>query len=123
MDGYPEGHGHELATFLNQFTMVNGIVSTETRKTANGEACLAAQAVAHFKGSQVGNFYLHAAGTKNVGEEYVYHVRTDDDGIHISCEHWGTFFFGMGGEGDGEKKEVFSGTPQMWLDWLRVNLR
>jgi hypothetical protein len=51
MDGYPDGHGQELADFLDGFKIVNGI-STEDRdfpKVANGMGCLAAQVIAHFK--------------------------------------------------------------------------
>ena len=49
MDGYLEGHGNDLAEFLSQFTIVNGMKLNETRKTANGIDCLAAQMFAHFK--------------------------------------------------------------------------
>ena len=77
-DGFPEGHGVELATFLDGFKVVNGIGERRT-KLANGEGCLAAQIVLHFKGSMkdgpVGQFYLYPSGTRDVGEEYVYIVR------------------------------------------------
>jgi len=58
-DGYPTGHGAELAQFLDGFKIVNGIGAEKTR-IANGMGCLAAQMVAHFKDS-VGGFYMTEA--------------------------------------------------------------
>ena len=84
-DGYPEGHGQELADFLNGFEIVNGI-SEEREKMANGGGCLAAQIVAHFKDS-VGGFYLHPAGTRECGEEYIYHVYPETGkGVSVKVE-------------------------------------
>lgn len=86
MDGYPEGHGVELTEFLKQFTVADGIVPGDRRKTANGGGCLAAQIVAHFK-TEVGGFYLYPAGTRNCGEEYVYTVTPNRDGsINLKVE-------------------------------------
>jgi hypothetical protein len=76
-DGYPTGHGAELAEFLNQFEAItNGIAFGETRKTANGMGCLAAQLIGHFK-TEAGGFYLYPIGTEDVGEEYDYHIHED----------------------------------------------
>jgi hypothetical protein len=79
MDGYPEGHGKELVDFLCDIYIVNGISMAETRKVANAGGCLAAQIVAHFK-EEPGQFYLRAAGTRDVDEEYIYYVRPQNDG-------------------------------------------
>jgi len=89
MDGYPEGHGLELVDFLLPFRITNGISSYEDKNVANGAGCLAAQIVARLKRgypktkhtparTSVGNFYLEPAGTKDVGEEYVYIVSVDE---------------------------------------------
>lgn len=76
-DGYPSGHGAELAGFLSSFEAVtNGIAVGETRKTANGMGCLAAQMVAAFKVG-AGGFYLYPTNSSDVGEEYEYHVYAD----------------------------------------------
>lgn len=76
-DGYPEGHGAELAEFLNGIDAVtNGIRLGETRRTANGMGCLAAQLVAHFKTS-VGGFYIHSIKSTDCGQDYEYHVYED----------------------------------------------
>lgn len=78
-DGYPSGHGAELAAFVAARTLTNGIGAPNT--SANGMGCLAAQVVAFFKteggekAPMPGNFYLYAPGTSDVGEEYVYEVR------------------------------------------------
>jgi len=76
-DGYPEGHGSELAEFLNSIEEVtNGIRLGETRKTANGMGCLSAQLVAHFK-TGVGGFYLTNVTELDQGQDYEYHVYMD----------------------------------------------
>ena len=53
-DGYPTGHGQELADFLARFDITNGISFPDNRKDttrprANGPQCLAAQILVHFK--------------------------------------------------------------------------
>ena len=50
-DGYPEGHGRELAEFLSGYKFTKGKI--DNPKTANGMDCLAAQIVAHFKTERV----------------------------------------------------------------------
>lgn len=77
-DGYPAGHGSELAEFLGQFEAItNGIRLGETRKTANGMGCLGAQLVGHFKQGEVGGFYLYPTNSKDCGQEYEYHIYED----------------------------------------------
>lgn len=71
-DGYPSGHGAELKDFLLGMEIINGIPGNPPKKFANGIPCLAAQLIAHFKRDQRGGYYLHAAGTRDCGEEYVY---------------------------------------------------
>lgn len=74
-DGYIDGgHGMELAASLTGLTEVNGISFDDT-DVFNGMGCLAAQIVAMFK-REIGGFYLHRPGTSDVGEEYVYEVRS-----------------------------------------------
>lgn len=74
-DGYPSGHGAELAKFLLPFVVVNGIpADAKLNKTANGMGCLAAQLVAYFK-VECGGFYLHPPILgRNDWQEYEYHV-------------------------------------------------
>jgi hypothetical protein len=76
MDGYPEGHGLELAELLKDMIITNGISFMEGKKTANGMDCLSAQIVAYFKDGP-GDIYLvrHASG---MWEEYIYDVFQND---------------------------------------------
>jgi hypothetical protein len=85
MDGYPSGHGDELAALLRDFAIGNGIpVVGRPPKFANGMGCLAAQVVAHFK-CEPGEFYLYPAGTRHVGEEYVYTLQIVDGTLNLEC--------------------------------------
>ncbi len=72
-DGYPEGHGLELAEFLKDFKIINGIGGdAELGTHANGEGCLAAQMVKHFK-QEVG--YINLYPTNDGGwEDYIYTI-------------------------------------------------
>jgi hypothetical protein len=74
LDGYPEGHGLDLAEFLKDIELINGVpFAKKTRYMANGSGCLAAQMVKHFKDG-VGDIYLHPH-TDDLGwEDYIYTV-------------------------------------------------
>ena len=72
-DGYPSGHGVELAKFLEGMVIVNGYNSDDKRKIANGMGCLAAQLVSYFKVG-VGRFYLESPAATNCGQDYEYHI-------------------------------------------------
>ncbi len=74
-DGYPSGHGAELAEFLAGLKLVNGF-GNNGKGLANGMGCLAAQMVAHFKDS-VGSFYIHSVLETDLGQDYEYHVYPD----------------------------------------------
>ena len=82
-DGYPSGHGAELAEFLNGFRIVNGY-SGDPVKTANGMGCLSAQLVANFK-KDIGQFYLHPTNARDCGQEYEYHIiRSENGNLNVS---------------------------------------
>ena len=73
-DGYPSGHGLELAEFLNSFVeIVNGIRIGENRKIANGMGCLAAQLVKHMK-TGPGGIYIMSTVTTDAGQDFEYHI-------------------------------------------------
>lgn len=79
-DGYPSGHGKELAEFRTPIVVVNGMGLDEKRRIANGAGCLAAQMVQHFKeAAGPGGIYLEAPRLKMVGEDYAYHVTVEKD--------------------------------------------
>ena len=77
-DGYPKGHGIELAEFLRDFRVVNGLGSKDEAKIANGYGCLAAQMVAHFK-TIPGNIYLYECNDdQDSWQDYTYTVYPKD---------------------------------------------
>jgi len=73
-DGYPEGHGQDLAGFLFDLDVLNGL-SGVNYNVANGPGCLAALLVAHFKDGP-GNIYLEQCnGEPGIScEDYIYTV-------------------------------------------------
>jgi hypothetical protein len=81
-DGYPSGHGLELAEFLGEGPVVNGFGSHD-QKGFNGMPCLAAQLVAHFKKS-IGGFYIYPTKDTDCGQEYEYHVRHSSKGLNVT---------------------------------------
>ena len=107
-DGYPTGHGLQLAKFLNSGVMVNGISLGEQKTLLfNGMGCLAAQAVAHFK-KEAGGFYLYRGGTKDCGEEYSYDVISNGEKKELTlvCREEGY---------TRRTKIIFKGTPAEFI--------
>jgi hypothetical protein len=93
MDGYPSGHGKDLARFLEKFSVVNGLNMAEERQVANGMGDLAALAIVHFKHG-AGEIYLEPVPEQYFtrqegfsydwpyfGTEYLYLVTDDDSGM------------------------------------------
>lgn len=102
-DGYGDGHGQELAKFLLNKHLVNGL-SGETDDLANGMDDLAAQIVSHFK-KESGGFYLSPIDNT---EEYDYLVYEKNNEIRIkmTCEY--------------DEKQNFDGTPRQLLEFVGV---
>jgi len=101
-DGYPSGHGAELADFLNKIEVGNGILGKpEMGEFANGMGCLAAQLIAHFKKS-VGGFYIHAI-TDSVGVDYEYHVYANKVVVK-----------------DSDEEVVFSGSQNDFVEYCKA---
>lgn len=113
-DGYPTGHGAELAEFLTQGKLVNGITMGENQLVFNGMGCLSAQVVAHFKDG-AGGIYLYRGGTKDCGEEYHYEVIGDfhDKEIILRVLEVGYI---KGDKYMKGTKELFKGTPKEFLE-------
>ena len=74
-DGYLSGHGQELANFLNELTIGNGIPGkSELFTYANGMGDLAAQMIVWFKKTP-GGFYIHPIElNQDCLQDYEYHV-------------------------------------------------
>lgn len=83
-DGYIDGVGHDLANFLKNKKVINGIGLEQSMGTgfANGMGCLAAQYVAQFK-TEIGGFYITHSKDE---QEYNYEVRLKDDELIISVD-------------------------------------
>lgn len=98
-DGYISGVGHELAEWLKDKKIINGIngINGQTMSYgyANGMGCLAAQFVASFK-KEIGGFYL--VGVDNT-QEYNYEVRWVGNQFEITVD------------------AIFKGTPQELLNF------
>jgi hypothetical protein len=107
-DGYPTGHGLQLAEFLNQGKLVNGIGSNETQLVFNGMGCLAAQVVANFK-EGAGNIYLHRGGTTGCWEEYRYEVIGNEETKELTFKCI---------EVHGKAKTLYEGSVQGFLEFL-----
>ncbi len=74
-DGYPSGHGHELAQFLDSKTLVNGF-GEQNSVEANGMGCLAAQLIVQLKHG-VGGIYIYPVASTDCFQDYEYHVYED----------------------------------------------
>ena len=102
-DGYLDGHGKELAEWLVNATIVNGIGMDETRTIFNGMGCLAASMFKHFK-EDAGGIYCYPAGSKDCWEEYNYTISESPKGkIKIKVTT------------DNRKDVLFEGTPSELL--------
>lgn len=102
MDGYPFGHGQELARFLKPIKVINGFGMDRTLgKEANGMACLAAQMVGHFK-KELGGIYLKSL-TEYHDQDYEYHIHSDKVVIFTDLT--------------GSNKPIFSGTWDEFYDY------
>ncbi len=80
MDGYPSGHGLELAKFLKSKRIVNGLGNDDN--VANGTGCLAAQFIKEFKDGP-GGIYIMLPGDH--GQEYEYRVFVDESDFSVGC--------------------------------------
>ncbi len=101
-DGYPDGHGAELAEFLAGKEIINGI-GDPTAKAFNGLADLAARVVGYFvasKGSEetpgydeLGGFYLFPTDGQ-LDNDYTYRItaKTGDKEATIECLSYGSKF-------------------------------
>lgn len=111
-DGYPSGHGDELAKWAKGMKIVNGLIVGDKSKKANGMGCLAAQMVAFFKKDAEGGFYILAPETREAGEEYVYNLSERDGRIWLDLQEGEIAFFGL----PGTKPELMDYIYSGWLD-------
>ena len=115
-DGYPTGHGQELAQFLNSGDMTNGLTFGDTGIKFNGAGCLAAQLVGYFK-QEAGQFYLHPVTALDCGQDFEYHVHVNGDDISIRVMSCGVNFFGFS-QGDVHER-IFDGNLAEFTEFCR----
>lgn len=79
LDGYPSGHGQDLADFLRGLEIVNGIpLAGSDAPIANGMGCLSAMLVLHFKDGP-GGIYLRPVSEASVkDQDYTYTLSEPD---------------------------------------------
>ena len=117
-DGYPTGHGAELAEFLSGGRMVNGLAQTKTVKEIvfNGMGCLAAQMVTNFKQTP-GGFYIHPVDVRECGQDYEYHVSKKKDGLYVEVYYCGCNMFGVS---SGEESQlIFQGYLKEFTEFCK----
>lgn len=114
-DGYPTGHGAELAEFLSSGTMVNGLGVGSKTLQFNGMGCLAAQMVAHFKESP-GGFYIHPTDITDCGQDYEYHIYDSGKGLYVEVYNCGCNFFGMSGD---THESIFKGNLKEFTEFCK----
>jgi hypothetical protein len=105
-DGYPEGHGAELAEFLGE-VQVQGF---------NGMGCLSAQLVANFK-QGAGGFYLEPVTAEDCGQDFEYHVQRIDDQLVVKVFNCGVNFFGM--TQDETYEPIFEGNLTQFTEFCK----
>jgi hypothetical protein len=110
MDGYPKGHGADLKSVFGNCEIVNGIGGPTKHRIANGMDCLAAQVIAHFK-TGPGSIYLMAAGTRDVGEEFIYtlYCPGDKGALHLKVQAGRVTYFGDPGTKQAHMPVLFDG--------------
>jgi len=115
-DGYPSGHGLELAEFLTSGTLVNGIGGGHN-KVFNGVGCMAAQMVAEFKDG-AGGIYLRNPSTIANWEDYEYLVYGDFDTqeIRLKVRSIGGYHDNVKDKWVSKGKTIFDGTPAEFLN-------
>lgn len=115
-DGYPEGHGAELAEFLSSGHMTNGLRMGDTGRFFNGIGCMAAQLVANFKGES-GGFYLYPTSHIDCGQDFEYHIQYTPKGFHIRVVYCGCNFFGQ--TQSDTRKTIFDGYLEEFTEFCK----
>ena len=112
-DGYPSGHGLELAQFLTRGQLVQGLSGKE-QVVFNGMGCLAAAMIANFKETP-GGFYIHSVEDTECGQDYEYHVYQVEDEIRVRVTDRGCNMFGL--TMSDKNESLFDGTAVEFLNY------
>jgi hypothetical protein len=115
-DGYPSGHGAEIAEFLAPFKVGNGLGAGDNTNFANGMGCLAAQLVAKFKDG-AGQFYLYPTDAVDCGQDYEYHIYQTDRGLRLRITDRGCNMFGF--TLSDKNESVFEGNLEQFTEFCK----
>ena len=94
-DGYPQGHGRDLARIL-----------TTTRH--NGMGCMAASLISKIK-EEPYNIYIYPVAARDCGQEYEYHIF--EDTVEVIENGWPS---------ESPNKTIFSGTWDEFLNFCMM---
>jgi len=100
-DGYPEGLGVKLASYLDDYHIVNG-AGREGDTLFNGIGCMAASIIAHLKDGP-GNVYIEDKDSPHGWLDYNYYV-------------WGDYYKSIWISIFDVDECIFVGKPQALLD-------
>lgn len=116
-DGYPDGHGKELAEFLKGAEIGNGIGANPSPGFFNGVGDLACRLVTFFKEDHgtIGNFYLLPPKGDNT-QEFNYTVTGINPGFSFNDASNGEVFVKV----DSYSSELFSGTVEEFASWVET---
>jgi hypothetical protein len=117
-DGYPSGHGLELAEFLTRGQLVNGLRGND-EASFNGMGCLAAAMVANFKETP-GGFYIYSVEDTECGQDYEYHVYQVEDTIRVRVTNRGCNMFGLTMSDTNDN--IFDGTAVEFLNYCTAKV-
>ena len=100
-DGYPEGLGVTLASYLDGYRITNGL-GKDNEYVFNGLGCLAASLIAELKDGP-GNIYIEDPNVPHTWIDYDYYVWGDDN-----KDIWISIF--------DDRECIFVGLPTQLLD-------
>ena len=112
-DSYPTGLGNDIAEWLGDMRIGNGIGAGDNTYFANGVGCLVAQFIRDFK-AEAGGLYVIPIDSE--GEEYNYYININyDDRGTVPCKDvceikvtkWE------------EEKLIFEGSIDDFEDWIK----
>lgn len=113
-DGYPDGHPKDVAKWLSEGRIVNGLgLNEKNERVFNGPGCLSAQLISHLKVGPGGVYINKLSERGNYWEDYLYDivVEVDDNIKFIAYENL---------VGDKPKK-FFEGKPKEFYEKYKEN--
>tara|TARA_R110000787_G_scaffold280922_2_gene391938 strand:- start:857 stop:1315 length:459 start_codon:yes stop_codon:yes gene_type:complete len=113
-DGYPNGHGLEIAEYLSKGKLVNGLSYKEPEMVFNGMGCLTAQVIADFK-SGAGGIYIQRSN-KDSGEDYRYHIIGDSNTKELTIKILEVGYM-KGDKYVDKTRIIFKGSPKEMVEF------